>query len=293
MNKLSISPGHLYICKPSSSTLQQIVWLGINYNLDVLINPKKEELEASLSLDWNAPRHVLSILENNKKTGGVPPGYSLNIAPETTGFIFDISNSASNAIDNCTIFELDLSDLNCLEFEAINEAYINFENREKAANLLKAFSKYPSTLYHLLKTDLVYNNIDISKQSFLFEEYLFALTNDQIKDLWFNMSTSQAMRLFASDSLNFINFLLKFPTSGQSGLACFLTPFVDNFKATNKVEFIHDFARWAYASRVYWAEGYSRGACEFSPPTGKKYFYCSFSSKSLEMWAKIVKDMRI
>lgn len=299
MSPLCLNSGLLYINK--TGNLQQIRWLCAESSCSFLFDPKAAELEAALTIDWNRPHQVIAVLTKKKKDAvnsnsldGLPPGYVLDIAPQTTGFIYDTLGKADTFIDNDTIWGLDLTKLNSLEqFPRIKELY-DQSDPVLAARLVKAYNKYPTTLAKALQGGLGYETTLSKQEDSFYSNYLLALTSPtSTLTKWAQMSFSEAMPLFGSDEKNFLVWL-SHPLNSHSALIPLLQPFITAFKRTLKIEYIHDFGRWIFVSRLYGKQERKLGAMSFiNSSNGREYFYCDFSHKALIEWSKLVTSIEL
>lgn len=290
-----IKPGRLYIVK--NSTVQLIRWLDLDARVVLLVDPTATVLEGALSTRWPTRVQVIALyttkVKSNRKVQDIPPGYALNIAPRTTGFLLELvkGDVPRSLTDNQTIFDLDLSKFKVADLPQIKQL-------NPGPQLVDLYKQQPTSLYRLLSGVLGYSTTpEYVQQEGLWQTYTEALCSLQgLKSLWLYMTKAEAMVLFASNRYNYLTGLTRHPNSACS-LAVMLQPFALKFMQTQQVEYLHCFARWVFAARA-WAVADSRklGVMLLSSVQdgfSKRYVYCSFDSRSLAQWASLVKSIRV
>jgi hypothetical protein len=281
--------------------------LDIETKVSFLFDPTTYDLETALSTDWREPHQVIAVYQRKVKDGvrsnsssGIPPGYVLDVAPLTTGYLIDeVKEQAlsTSIVDNKVIYELDIAKCNCESFPVLKE--LLEANKESGTpldpSLIKLYRKHPTSLYKILKGALGYpTELEVLQEDYYYYSYLVALTDlDSIRKKWMFMPYAEAMKLFASTDNTFLSWLSRHHTS-HSSLAVLLQPFVLAFKANLKVEYIHDFARWIFAARAFGVNRRELGVALMTDSlTQRRTVYCSFSSNSINTWAKLVQAVNL
>lgn len=266
----------------SNASIQQLIWYAIDQELryEYFFINKVEDLIAAISVNYERPTFVLCDCSQVK----LPKGFAVYTGFNTTAFL--CADNLSSAVDNRTIWEIDLSFLNGLYFATIKEAYHLCGLNDKEV-FVKRFWKYPSQLYRYL-TLLDPKPLEIEKDFLLSNKMLEALTDCiSIQSYWIEMDKHTAMQLFAGQ-LGFLEYLGSDNKGYCKGLTPLLLPFVLAFRRTLNVEFIRAFGRWCLYSRKFWGSGYSLGVSLY-----KSFYFCNFSSLALTRWQEIVTDIEV
>lgn len=281
---LLIRPGQIYVTKAG---VQQVVWLAkaldIDYKYEFI--SKLEQLSSCANIDYN--KQLIYICDAtalaNKQ---IPSGFV--VSSSFNNIVIICGSSVNNLVDNRTIWELDLSQADGLQFAKIEEAYRQADQYDRDLKV-RQFLNSPSGLYRSLLHNCTNHLLETTNELAVFATALRALTDAKsIQSYWVEINKSRGMQLFAHDN-SFLSYLSKSDQRGACrGLAPLLQPFVHRFRQTYEVSYLQAGGRWLLYSNLFWADQFKTGVKEY----GSGY-YCSFSDKALQHWAEIISDLEV